>query len=211
MFDLDGTLVNSLNDIAGTLNEVRKKHGLPPHETEFVRSRIGHGIENLVQNCFPEVGAELIPLLVTEYRSYYAENPAMGGSAYPDAEKTLLALRKWPHVKIGIVTNKPTRIAELTLKHYLPAIQFDVIYGPEKVSKAKPHAEHLLEALAFINVLPENAWFIGDDPVDAECAKRASVRFYGAGYGFGKVQVAPAEMLSSPHEILVKVAPVLNA
>jgi HAD superfamily hydrolase (TIGR01549 family) len=134
----------------------------------------------------------------------------MGGSPYPDAEETLLSLRKLPQVKLGIVTNKPTRIAELTLKHYLPKIQFDVIYGPEKVTKAKPHPEHLLEALAHIQVPPEKAWFIGDDPVDAECAKMAKVQFYGASYGFGRVKVAPSEMLSGISEILVKVAPILK-
>lgn len=189
LFDLDGTLVNSLVDIQGVVNRVREEFYLSPLSQEMVRKFVGKGLENLVTHCFKDVLSTPEPSeLIKIFRRYYVEKPTSGGHLYEGVRETLLHLRSFPFVRMAIVTNKNTEAAEKTLAHYLPEIQFDWIAGPERVSQKKPNPQHILEVLDKILVKPEDTWFVGDDPVDMECALRSKVHFLGAGYGFGGVE-----------------------
>lgn len=190
LFDLDGTLINSLPDICGNLNRLRASFGLPPRTTEDLVKHIGRGVEYLILGSIPEVTGQTHESLITKYRDLYLETPCLGGNAYPGVRATLDLLRKNPKVKLGIATNKSTVGARRTLAHYLPEISFDYIAGPEMVSKRKPAPEHLTEVMAKLELKAQNVWFIGDDPVDKECAEAAGVKFFAADYGFGGVKVA---------------------
>ena len=184
LFDLDGTLIHSLPDIAGVINRVRAEYQLPPLAEESVRGHVGRGAEHLIQECFRgELKANPKECL-EKFRLYYVETPHWGGYLYPFVRETLDKLRSISKVKLGVVTNKSTASAERSLEYYLPHFSFDTIAGPEKVSQRKPHPAHLLEVMEKLNLNPAQTWFIGDDPIDGLCAERASVHFLLAGYGF---------------------------
>lgn len=187
-FDLDGTLVDSLCDIQGALNVVRARYGYAPHSPEFVRTHVGRGVENLIEGCFPERPVTDVPALVTEYRKYYLDNPSHGGKAYPGVADTLKVLQAIPGMKLGVVTNKTTLLAIKKVALYLPEIRFDIVAGPEVVSAHKPNARHLLDVLEKLGVAPNEAWMVGDDPVDRQCAEAAGTGFLAAVYGIGPVK-----------------------
>lgn len=191
LFDLDGTLVDSLADICNVLNDVRHSRGLTPWPFEQIRPFIGKGADYLIRNCFPELLAEEHAAALDLYREIYLRNPERGGGLYPGVAETLARLRSNPNALVGVVTNKPGGVAEVTLAHYLPDFTFDLILGPEKVSAKKPNPHHLLEALEQLKVRPERALFVGDTDVDHECAVGAGVKFLAASFGFGGVEVSP--------------------
>lgn len=203
LFDLDGTLVNSLSDIAQVVNMTRKVYGLSPLAPEQVRKSIGKGVENLVRGCFPEVEPSKVPEILNKHRELYLKHPHVDGRIYPGVIETLEELRK-QDLMMGIATNKPKAVAVLTLAHYFPGIKFDIVAGPEDVSRKKPAPEHLLEPLNRLCVEPRNAWFVGDDPVDLACADASGVRFLAAGWGFGGVKGSDSNHLTDFRQILEK-------
>lgn len=202
LLDLDGTLVNSLIDICAAVNHVRHMHTLPDLAENEIRPFIGKGADYLLQGCFPGRSELEVNELVEEYRVFYNAHPCMGGSVYPDVPAALATLR-WKGYELAVVTNKPTGVAEKTLAHYLPDVSFSAVMGPEKVSRPKPDASHILETLSLLNIDRSHASFVGDDPVDASCAEAAGVRFFGAVYGFGGVQVPEGQRLARFSDLLM--------
>lgn len=208
LFDLDGTLANTLPDIVGVVNRLRTQFGLPKRPTPQIAIHIGRGAEHLMQACMTEAlepqrgglgQAHTVESLISEFRNLYYLEPHHGGHLYPDVFETLQELRK-RGLGIGIATNKPERSAKVTLEYYLPGFSFDVIAAPENVTQKKPSPLHLLEPLEKLGINPEDAYFAGDDPVDLQAATGAGVRFFGISFGFGGV-VAPV-MLSAFSDLL---------
>lgn len=203
LFDLDGTLVNSLADICGNINRVREKRGLTPRPFGELTRFIGKGAEYLVAGSFPELPGSAVPELVEAYRDEYLANPFLGGSVYPGVRVTLEALRG-RGARLAVCTNKLSAVSEMTLDYYLPGFRFEAVYGPDRVSRKKPEPEHLLEPMRALGLSAGSTWFVGDDPVDAACAEAAGVGFFAAGYGFGGVKAAPESTLSAFTDLLAK-------
>lgn len=193
LFDLDGTLIHTLPDITGVLNILRAEFHLPQLEDKDVRGYVGKGAEHLIRESFNSVVPFNSVELLNKFRRYYLHTPHSGGYLYDGVEETLRQLRGRKHIKLGVVTNKSTVVAERTLQYYLPRFTFDIIAGPERVSQKKPHPAHLLEVLGSLNLEPSRTWFVGDDLVDAKAALGAGVSFLAAGYGFGGVRAEVAE------------------
>lgn len=202
LLDLDGTLVNSQEDICAIVNHLRNEVGLASRPREELIPCIGEGALNLMQRAIPEVKEEDHKTLAQRYRDLYLNRPHWGGYVYEGVAETLASLRRLMGVKIAIVTNKPTRSAEATLKHYLPEVRFDLIFGPEKVRAQKPSPFHLLDTLAALGRPADSAWFVGDSPVDRLSAEAAAIRFFAATYGFGRVEVAGHHKLTNFSQLL---------
>jgi len=188
VFDLDGTLVDSLADICGNVNAVRQSLGLDPTPHDILAPHIGQGVEHLIAGAFPEIPAVRYDELVESFRQQYLRTPHCGGTLYPGVVETLEAFRKLPNVRLAVATNKHSVIAEKTLIDYLPTVPFDVVLGPDRVQKKKPSGQHLLQTLEAINVPVERAIYVGDTWVDREAARNAGIPFLAAGYGFGAVE-----------------------
>ncbi|MBI4405649.1 MAG: HAD-IA family hydrolase [Deltaproteobacteria bacterium] len=204
LFDLDGTLVNTLADIAGVVNLVRQQYGLKRLTTEVVKGYIGHGVDHLIKHSFQDLSTFDPTSLHKQVMDTYLANPHLGGHVYPGVKEMLAKLRANPHLKLAIATNKPTDAAFKTLAYYLPETLFEVVAGPEKVSEKKPSPIHLLEVIERLNLTPQDAVYVGDDPVDAQCAQAAGVSFYAAGWGYGGVKVTKERYLARPDELLAK-------
>lgn len=204
LFDLDGTLINSLPDICGALNQVRAGYGLRAREGEEIRVWIGKGAGHLIEGGIPEIPAEVRPEAVKHYKDALLERPSFGGSLYPGV-RSVLELFQAAGVRLAVATNKSSKAAEASLAYYLPGFSFDSISGPERVSRQKPSPEHLLEPLKKLGIKPSAAWFVGDDPVDKACAEAAGVRFLAAGYGFGGVKAPKEQCLKTFTDLLKKI------
>lgn len=190
VFDLDGTLIDSLQDIISAVNGVREEMGLAPLSREGVREGIGKGAEFLIKTAFPQASPSKIPELRQKYiqRYLFLEKPET--RAYPGAVETLQVLKKKGYV-LGVCTNKSQRSSEEALARLLPEIDFECVIGFETAPKPKPHPDHLLAVLQGLQADPGQSFYVGDDPVDRMCAEAAKVRFFAAEYGIGGVKASP--------------------
>lgn len=188
VFDLDGTLVDSLADICGNVNRVRTAMSLDPLDNSVICPHIGQGVEYLVAGAFPEVPSIRHEEVIGAFRRQYLATPHCGGTIYPGVQETLEAFRALPNVKLAVATNKYSPVAEQTLADYLPTVKFDAVFGPDRVPRKKPSGEHLLTTLRAVGVPVERAVYFGDTWVDREAAKNAGIPFVAAGYGFGAIE-----------------------
>ena len=203
--DLDGTLINTLPDIASAVNDLRVHLGLERLPSEVVLKGIGKGAESLIELCFPHHrGAQNHKLLMENFREILASNPQRGGEPYPGVTSTLQRLADMG-ITLAVITNKSTSVAQKTILSYFPGIPFAAVVGPESVSARKPSPRHLLEPLAELKMPVREAFFIGDDRVDFECACSAGVSFLWAAYGFGSVQVPSEQRLLHFNQIWEKI------
>ncbi len=201
--DLDGTLVDSLEDICGHLNRVRvEDYNLPRRSTADLRPFIGHGIAHLARQGLPELLESELPEVMERFRMYYLAAPYAGGALYPGVKETLETLQSRPELVLAVVTNKHTKVAERTLEHYLPSVRFDCVAGADRFANFKPHPDHLLEVAKLLGVSPARSWMVGDHDVDRKCAEAAGARFLAAGYGFGRVTGVPGKILAQFSDLL---------
>jgi phosphoglycolate phosphatase len=198
LWDVDGTLIDSLDDIVEAANHVRIQRGFSVASIEQVQKYVGHGAEHLLSGLIPGLRGPELETAVQSYISAYCSLSHPKAQPFKGISQVLERLMK-QGIRLGVVTNKATRSAGETLKRLFPEIQFLAVLGPERVSHRKPHPAHLLECLQCLGVLPEEACFIGDDLVDAKCAHDAGVEFVGVSYGIGNVQ--SRNQASSPEDI----------
>jgi phosphoglycolate phosphatase len=207
VFDLDGTLVDSLADICGNVNLVRRAMSLKPLDNEVIAPHIGQGVEFLVAGAFPEVPSARHGEVVEAFRRQYLATPHCGGTLYPGVAETLAAFRALPTLRLAVATNKYSPVAEQTLADYLPDVRFDAVFGPDRVARKKPSGQHLLQTLEAIAVPPERALYVGDTWVDREAARNAGIRFLAAGYGFGAIERGDDPYLERFVELLEHLPP----
>ena len=130
LFDLDGTLIDSLGDISGVVNLVRKEWKLAPWPAETVRPCVGRGKEHLIRHVMPEIPDDEVLQAVERYTALFLKLDPPSGQLYPGVRETMAYLRSLPSLKLAIATNKTAVVAEKALRHYLPDIQFDAVAGP---------------------------------------------------------------------------------
>ncbi len=177
-FDLDGTLVDSAADIALAVNAMLATHGIPPQTVGYVEQFIGEGTRKLVGGVYAglgiEVSGERLDADTRTYLANYAQHPVVHSSLYADAREGLAALAG-RGIVLGVCTNKTQRMAEAVLAGFGLADLFGTVVGADAVPAGKPDAGHLLSTLERMGTPVEQALFVGDTDVDAECARRAGV------------------------------------
>ena len=185
IFDLDGTLLDTIKDIADSMNSVLLKYGLPTHSTEAYKLFVGDGSLNLAIRSAS--GAQDTGLTFTqleaEYRAEYLKRQADYTAPYSGITELLSTLVR-RGVKIAVLSNK-SHIATLeVMAHFFPDIEFDVIIGQRSGYPIKPDPAGVLEILDILGLSSEDALYIGDTGTDMQTAKAAGVRAVGALWGF---------------------------
>ncbi len=178
VFDLDGTLVDSLPDLAAALNRTLAEAGLPPHPPDAVARMVGHGVARLVERGFAAAGAPLdlaaLPRWVERFLVFYADDLSARTRPYPGVVKALdaLAAAGW---RLGVCTNKPARLAVELLDALGPAGRFGAVTGGDSAQESKPHPASLLMALDRLGVPAAAAVFVGGSETDVLAARAAGV------------------------------------
>jgi len=182
LFDLDGTLVDSLTDIAASMNHVLSELGHPQHDEATLQGFIGEGARHLVAQSLPANTSDpaiddALDRYKARYRTHLLVNtrPFEGTLAMLDA----LAARG---IKLGVVTNKPHRAAEHMTTALFGKERFGVVLG-ESPGRKKPDPQIALDAAMALGVAPENCAFIGDTHIDIETAHAAGMRSVGVSWG----------------------------
>jgi phosphoglycolate phosphatase len=184
VFDLDGTLVDSSQDLADSVNALLSELGAPPLSEEEVTKMVGEGAAVLVKRALVRAGIAFDPRAALErFLDHYDRRLLATTKPYPGMVDALEALR--PRVRLAVLTNKPAapsvRILEgLGLLDFFP----DVIGGDSPLGR-KPNPAGLLALVERANVTPDATLLIGDSPVDLATARAAGTSICLARYGFG--------------------------
>ena len=184
IFDLDGTLIDSLPDIFHYVNVTLEKFGEKKRDYNEVRAFIGYGAKNLIKKSF---GGDISEQDLNERLNYYNEKYTASGSPKTkvfDGVKEVLTQLKDRGFKLAILTNKPQITTEDVYKRYLADIGFDVVFGARLCVKMKPDPEALNMILKELSVNKENAYFVGDGETDVITAKNAGVEPVSVLWGY---------------------------
>lgn len=184
LFDLDGTLINSLEDLADSANEALRKHGFGTHPTNAYKKFVGNGIRNLIKNALPDgTGDSTIDNILEDYRNIYNQNYVNKTRPYYGIHEMLESLKKLD-VKMGICSNKPHKPTNEIVEKVLGKQYFEVIFGEREGVPKKPDPASLIEAAEYLGVEPGQTIYLGDSGGDMESAVRAGMLPAGALWGF---------------------------
>lgn len=184
IFDLDGTLIDSLEDLADSANEALTKNGFNEHPLNSYKKFIGNGLRQLVKNASPEsIKETLIDTILQDLRSIYNKNYINKTRPYDNVHSMLRKLKELG-IRMAICSNKPDKLANEIVEKIIGKEYFDVIYGEREGIPRKPDPTSLLEAAKHMGVKPENTIYIGDSGGDMISAKNAGMFAAGALWGF---------------------------
>ena len=208
LFDLDGTLVNSLQDLAEAVNYSLVRHGFEPHGVEEYRYFVGSGVAELIRRTLPEEhrDAATMASVRTQYSAYYAKHYADNTAPY-DGIVPLLDALAVRGLKLAIVSNKPDAFSKEIARKLLANVAFDVVIGQSEGLPKKPDPAMPLEAMREMGVSPEECLYIGDSDVDVHTAKNTGVLCaVGCAWGFrGREELLSAGadvVIDTPAELL---------
>jgi phosphoglycolate phosphatase len=185
LFDLDGTLLNTLDDLADASNRALARHGLPTHSTESFRYFVGDGVRNLVLRTLPEDRRDdqTLAKVLQDYRADYARNWNVKTRPYPGIPELLDALQAM-RVKMAVLSNKPDADTRRCVSTLLPNWRFDHVLGAREGVPLKPDPAAALEVTRVLEVPPPSFLFLGDTRMDVETALAAGMYPVGALWGF---------------------------
>lgn len=183
IFDLDGTLLNTLEDLADSTNYVLSLHGYPVRTIEEVRSFVGNGIRRLIEQAVPEgVETEIIDKLFEEFIPYYQKHCADKTRPY-DGILELLQNLKQQGVKLAVVSNKADHAVKELCDNYFSGL-LEVSVGERVGIRRKPAPDTVNEVLQLLQMDRTQAVYIGDSEVDVETARNAKMDCIAVDWGF---------------------------
>lgn len=207
IFDLDGTLLDTLQDITDAANTALAEIGLPTHPAQAFRHFIGDGVETLMRRCSGDtLPREGLLKLVERNRLHYTACCTRTTVPYPGIMGMLEALqdRKLP---LAVLSNKPDDYSKRMVRHYFPAITFALVLGHGEGRPTKPDPSSALEIAGHLAVKPQDVFFVGDSKTDMLTACAAGMHGLGALWGFRdaeELQSNGAEVLLAKPEDLLK-------
>ena len=208
VFDLDGTLLNTLADLADSGNELLAAYGLPPHTEQEYRYFVGNGSRKLMERILPGDSPERIDEALSRYKAIYERRLTAKSKPYDGILEMLAALRK-RGVKLAVCTNKHLSAAETLIQMCFPAHLFDAFEGDRPGVPRKPDPAHVRILLDKLGVAPEETVYLGDSGVDMQTAGNAGVLAVGVLWGFREkeelLENGAEILLSHPSELMAKV------
>ncbi len=209
IFDLDGTLLDSIDDIAFSMNHVLEKNGFPTHQRDAYYYFVGDGARLLMERALPESSrtAAQVDALLPEFMAYYDLHKADRTKPFDGLLPTMEKLQA-AGALFAVASNKPHEVMPELMRHYFPSIRFAVILGHRKGHPIKPDPEIVHDILAETGTDRSDVLYVGDTAVDVRTAHAAGVRMAGALWGFRTRQElvdAGADLLLEKPESLLTV------
>jgi phosphoglycolate phosphatase len=185
IFDLDGTLLDTLKDIADSVNAELSRRGFPNHDSETYKYFIGDGIDNLVRRALPEAYRQTLNIdeLVTLIEAEYAERMDTNTRPYPGIAALLNKLSE-SDIKMAILTNKPQMATDQAVSTMLSSWDFYPVFGAGDEYPVKPDPTAAREILRSLEISPEECIYLGDSEIDMQTAIAAGLYPVGALWGF---------------------------
>ncbi len=187
-FDLDGTLLDTVADLAEACRRMLEEIGAPPRSEAEVHSFVGKGMAVLVERCLTRElapTAEQLHLAIESFKRHYAEANGTLTQIYPGVLEGLKAWRA-SGLKMGVVTNKPGMFTEALIERMGMADYFDVLVSGDTTAHKKPHPEPILHACRIFDVSPGRNLHIGDSKNDIQAARAAGCPTFCVPYGYNE-------------------------
>lgn len=205
IFDLDGTLLNTLDDLRDSLNEILMQNSYLPQTIEDVRRFVGNGVWNLVRRSLPgSCSDQEVTRIMEDFKLHYKKNMQNKTRPYNGIMELLLDLNRFNY-KVAIVSNKfDAAVKELSLTYFGNLIP--VAIGETTEIKRKPAPDSILRAVKELDSSLESTVLVGDSETDVQTAKNAGIPCIGVTWGFRSREVLREEgadyLIDTPREIL---------
>lgn len=192
IFDLDGTLANTLEDLADSVNYALVKNGFTPYPTESYKLMVGSGIVNLIKKATKSDKEEIIKAVKADFDEYYSTNVVNKTCAYPQSEQVLENLQN-SGVTLAVLSNKPDIFVKTILNKLFPNIEFKEAWGKKEEFAIKPDPASLNAMLEKLGADKSDTVYIGDSNVDVLTAHNGKVDVIGCTWGFrGETELTEA-------------------
>ena len=181
LFDMDGTLLDTLADMAAAVNHILSVHGYPLRTVEEVRAFVGNGARKLMERALPpDVTGDAFEALLEEYRQWYEAHACVRTAPYPGIPAVLAALHR-AGVRCAVVSNKPDGATRELAARFFPGLP---AFGQQDGIPAKPAPDMVYHALAELGVEASAAAYVGDSEVDVALARNAKLPLIAVSWGF---------------------------
>lgn len=193
VFDLDGTLLNTLEDITDAVNDTMALFGLAPHEIDKVKYMVGDGTDKLLERALE--GCSLSSEERMRFKKIYLEKYELYQTRktkpYPEIEDLLFRAQR-RGICLFVFSNKPDFLAQEVVHHYFKGVAFAGILGQKSGALPKPNPTALLEMLKDKNIDLADCVFVGDSDVDILTARNAGLKSIGVTWGFRNKEILQA-------------------
>lgn len=207
IFDLDGTLLNTIADLAQSTNYALEQNGFPTHSADAYRFFVGNGINKLFERALPEnaKNAENIQLIRNSFLPFYKEHAMDKSEPYPGIRELLKELER-EGILLAVASNKYHEATQLLVGHYFPDVTFSAVFGQREGVIPKPDPAIVYDILRLTAVAKQHVLYVGDSGVDMQTALNSDITACGVTWGFRpKAELehfAPKYIVDKPEEIL---------
>lgn len=189
IFDLDGTLLNTITDLGIATNHALQQEGFPTHSMQAYPSFVGNGVSRLLERALPEDHRtpEDITRLRKHFTEYYDQHGADHSEPYKGIPELLASLQE-AGVNLAVASNKYQRAVEALIHRFFPEIRWAAVEGQKEGVPVKPDPSIVFEILGKCPTPKEQVLYVGDSGVDMETARRACIDSVGVTWGFRPVK-----------------------
>ncbi|MGA3116980.1 MAG: HAD family hydrolase [Syntrophobacteraceae bacterium] len=208
ILDVDGTLLDTIQDLADSMNSTLRHFGFPIHELQKYKYFVGDGLENLVRRSLPD-SAKIDPVLLSQciamMQQTYERNWNVKSRPYPGIPELLDALTA-RGMKMAVLSNKPHDLTQKVIEMLLPSWRFEAVMGERPPIPRKPDPSSALEIASRLGVEPAGFLYMGDTATDMRTANAAGMYAVGALWGFRNaeelIESGAKKLIAKPVELL---------
>lgn len=184
IFDLDGTLLDTAEDLCDSVNVAMELNSLPTFSVDDIKRMVGNGIKNLITQSLPkDSDDQRIEHVLHQFKTDYASRYMTKSHPYKGILATLNQLQA-KHIKLSVVSNKMNDYTQTMIKHYFPQVNFIYVTGELEGVDRKPDPTLTLEAINAMDLAKEHILYVGDTRVDMQTAHNAGLKSVGVTWGF---------------------------
>jgi phosphoglycolate phosphatase len=212
IFDLDGTLADTLGDIAAAMNHALAARGFPTLSLERYAQLVGRGLRNLAREALPPSvrDEETVDAAHRDALDYYREHPADYTKLYPGIAELVAALQRREgrrsRIRTAVLSNKPDPLTQTVIGKLFPPLTFDLVLGEQQDFPRKPDPASTWDIITELDASPRETLFVGDSEIDLATAQAAECAFLGVAWGFRGRQALQAagagRIIDRPEELL---------
>ncbi len=205
IFDLDGTILDTLEDLKNSVNHALEKNNLPERSLNEIRAFVGNGIRVLIEKSVP-YGTEndIVDSVFDDFKIYYENHSADNTKPYDGIIEVLTALKN-RGIKLAVVSNKADFAVQTLVEKYFPKV-FDYAVGERNEIRRKPYPDSVFSVMEKFGIKKYDTVYIGDSEVDIETSKNAEIDCVAVSWGFRDSEILeklnPQYIVNEPNEIL---------